>query len=92
MVQKRDGRNEQFMPAKIVLSLIRAGVPAGHAQTIARNIERTARDGIQTRDIRIKVLCMLMAENPEWVKARCISGTQPSPAGVPGNGGTPRTL
>jgi hypothetical protein len=92
MVQKRDGRNEQFMPAKIVLSLIRTGVPAGHARTIARNIERTARDCIETRDIRIKVLCMLMAGNPEWVKKRSVYGTHPSPAVVPGNGGIPQTF
>lgn len=68
MVTKRNGSNEPFMPAKIVLSLIRSGVPAGHAQTIARNIERTARDGITTGEIRIKALCMLRAGDPDWMK------------------------
>jgi hypothetical protein len=75
MVKNKDGRNEQFDPAKIVLTLVGTGVPAGYAQMIARDIARTARDGITTGEIRTKILCMLMAGNPEWVKNSIVSGT-----------------
>jgi hypothetical protein len=64
------------MPAKIVLSLIRTGVPAVIAQTIAQDIERTARDGITTGEIRIKALRMTMARNPDWMKTSIVPGAQ----------------
>jgi transcriptional repressor NrdR len=76
MVIKRNGSHEPFMPAKIVLSMIRTGVPAGYAQTIAQNIERTARDGITTGEIRIKALCMLRARDPDWMKRSIVPNAQ----------------
>jgi hypothetical protein len=76
MVKNRDGRNEQFDPARIVLDLVGSGVPAGYAQMIARDIARTARDGITTGEIRTKILCKLMAGNPEWVKNSIASGAR----------------
>jgi len=75
-VIKRNGSNEPFMPAKIVLSLIRTGVPVSIAQTIAQDIERTARDGITTGEIRIKVLRMTMARNPDWMKNSIMPGAR----------------
>jgi hypothetical protein len=74
IVMKRNGSKEPFMPAKIMLSLIRTGVPAGNAQRIARNIEQTARDGITTGEIRLRALCMLRAGDPDWMKRRTLPG------------------
>jgi transcriptional repressor NrdR len=66
MVKKRDGRKEQFVPEKIVVSMIKTGAPADYARTIAKDIERSASDGITTLEIRTKALGMLKAKNPEW--------------------------
>jgi transcriptional repressor NrdR len=66
MVKKRDGRKEQFVPEKIVVSMIKTGAPADYARTIAQDIERSARDGITTQEIKTKALGMLKAKNPEW--------------------------
>jgi transcriptional repressor NrdR len=66
LVKKRDGRKEEFIPEKIVVSLIKTGAPAGSAREIAQDIERGARDGITTLEIRTKSLSMLKAKDPEW--------------------------
>jgi transcriptional repressor NrdR len=65
-VRKMDGRKEPFVPEKIVVSMIKTGAPADYARTIAQDIERSARDGITTLEIRTKALTMLKAKNPEW--------------------------
>ncbi|MDD1693235.1 MAG: ATPase [Methanoregula sp.] len=65
-VRKMDGRKELFVPEKIVVSMIKTGAPADYARTIAQDIERSARDGITTLEIRTKALAMLKAKNPEW--------------------------
>lgn len=72
LVEKRDGSREEFVPAEIVLHMIRIGVPAGYAQTIAQTIGRTACSSIATWEIEAQALRMLMAKNPEWVR-RCIA-------------------
>ena len=66
MVKKRDGRKEQFVPEKIVVSVIKTGAPADYAGTIAQDIEQSARDGITTQEIKTKALGMLKEKNPEW--------------------------
>lgn len=66
LVKKRDGRKEEFVPEKIVVSIIKTGAPADYARTIARDIEKSARDGMTTTEIRTKALGMLRAKNPEW--------------------------
>jgi len=66
MIQKRDGRKEQFMPEKIVVSMVKSGAPADYARAIAQDIMKGARDGITTLEIRTKALSMLKAKNPEW--------------------------
>jgi transcriptional regulator NrdR family protein len=66
MVKKRDGRKEPFVPEKIVVSMIKTGAPSDYARTIAQDIERGARDGITTQEIKTKILGMLKAKNPEW--------------------------
>jgi len=65
-VMKRDGRKEPFVTEKIVVSAIKTGTPPDLARTIALEIERTAHDGITTRDIKDRVLTMLKSKNPEW--------------------------
>ena len=65
-VMKRDGRKEPFVTEKIVVSAIKTGTSPDLARTIALEIERTAHDGITTRDIKDRVLTMLKSKNPEW--------------------------
>ena len=65
-VKKRNGRKEEFVPEKIVVSMVKSGAPADYARTIAQEIERGAKDGITTTEIRTKALSMLRAKNPEW--------------------------
>jgi len=77
LVTKKDGSREEFLPAKIMISMIRAGVPAGYAHTIAQYIGRTAFDGITTREIETRAIRMLMDRNPEWVKEVLVSLTLP---------------
>jgi transcriptional repressor NrdR len=66
LVMKRDGRKEEFVPEKIVVSMIKSGAPADYARTIAQEILQSAKDGITTREIRTKTLGMLKAKNSEW--------------------------
>lgn len=66
MLKKRDGRKELFVPEKIVVSAIKSGVPPDVARTIAQDIEKMAKEGITTEEIKIKVLSMLKSKNPEW--------------------------
>ena len=66
MVKKRDGRKEQFVPEKIIVSAIKSGSPPEYARTIAQDIERSTKDGATTQEIKSKVLSMLKSKNPEW--------------------------
>jgi hypothetical protein len=63
VVKKRDGRKEQFVPEKIIVSAIKSGAPPDYARTIAQDIEKS-KDGAN-REIR-QVLSMLKSKNPEW--------------------------
>jgi len=65
-VIKREGRREAFTPEKIVVSALKTGAFPDIARSVAHDVERTAQDGIATKDIRAKVLSMLKARNPEW--------------------------
>jgi len=68
MVQviKRDGRKEALIPEKIMVSAVKTGASPDLARSIARDVERDAKDGITTRDIKTRVLATLKAKNPEW--------------------------
>jgi transcriptional repressor NrdR len=66
MVKKRDGRKEVFIPEKIVVSAIKSGAPPDVARIIAQDIERTAKEGMTTQEIKTKTLHLLKSENPEW--------------------------
>jgi len=65
-VKKRDGRKEEFVPEKIVTSIVKIGAPADYERTIAQEIGRNARDGITPDDIKTRIPGMLKAKNPEW--------------------------
>lgn len=66
LVKKRDGRKEQFVPEKIAVSMMKTGAPADYARAVAQDIERSARDGITTQEIKIKTLGKLREKNPDW--------------------------
>jgi hypothetical protein len=66
MVKKRDGRKEVFIPEKIVVSAIKSGAPPDVARMIAQDIERTAKEGITTQEIKTKTLQLLKSKNPVW--------------------------
>lgn len=66
MVKKRDGRKELFIPEKIVVSAIKSGAPPDVARIIAEDIERTAKEGMTTQEIKTKTLQLLKSKNPEW--------------------------
>jgi transcriptional regulator NrdR family protein len=68
MVKKADGRKELFVVEKIVVSAIKTGAPPEYARTVAHEIEKTAKDGITTKEIKAKVLSQLKAKNPDWEK------------------------
>lgn len=76
-VTKKDGSREEFVPARIMLCMIRAGVPAGYAHTVAQKIGQTAFDGITTHEIEARAIRMLMARNPAWVQEVIVSCTLP---------------
>ncbi len=66
MVKKHDGRKEEFVPEKIVVSAIKSGSSPEYARTIAQDIEKSAKDGITTQEIKTRVLSMLKSKNPEF--------------------------
>jgi transcriptional repressor NrdR len=65
-VEKRDGRSEDFVVEKVVVSMVKSGAPADVAREIAKNIEAEVHEGISTRDIKRRVLEELRKKNPEW--------------------------
>ncbi|MFX1598106.1 MAG: ATP cone domain-containing protein [Promethearchaeota archaeon] len=67
-IKKRDGRSENFVAEKIVVSAVKSGAPASVAREIAKKVEAEVKDGISTKDIKRMVLEMLREENPEWEK------------------------
>ena len=66
MVKKRDGRKELFVPEKIMVSALKSGSTPDYARTIALDIEKNAKDGVTTQEIKMRVLSMLKSKNPEW--------------------------
>jgi len=68
-VMKRDGREEEFIPEKLVVSLLKVNVPLNLARIIAKIIEcriyeRGGKAG--TWEIAKWVLEILERENKEW--------------------------
>jgi transcriptional regulator NrdR family protein len=65
-VMKRDGRTEEFVPEKIVVSCIKCGAPAEVARQVAKDIQGKVREKADTADIRKMVLEELKKRNREW--------------------------
>ena len=64
MVKKRDGRKEPFVVEKIVVSAIKSGAPPDVARTIAGDIERMAKEGMTTQEIKTKILATAQIQKP----------------------------
>ena len=67
-VIKKDGRKEDFIKEKIVVSALKTGAPADVARIIADKIQKETNKDITTNDIRESVLHELHKHNPEWSK------------------------
>ena len=66
IVIKKDGRKEDFIPEKIVVSAIKTGASVDVARNIARKIESIEKEEIETKEIREIVLHELKSVNPVW--------------------------
>lgn len=66
IVIKKDGRKEDFIPEKIVVSAIKTGASVDIARNIARKIESIEKEEIETKEIREIVLHELKSINPVW--------------------------
>ena len=67
-VTKMDGRREDFVYEKIVVSCVKTGAPVETARDIAKTVEGKIHDNISTKDIKKLVLEALREKNPEWEK------------------------
>ena len=67
-VIKKDGRKEDFIREKIVVSAIKTGASPDVARHIAEKIEEHPEEEIESKDIRKSVLHQLDLHNPEWSK------------------------
>ena len=65
-MKKRDGREEDFVVEKVVVSMVKSGAPAEVARDIAGKVEAKAREGMTTEEIGSVVLSELRNRNPEW--------------------------
>lgn len=64
-VTKRDGRTEDFVYEKVVVSCIKSGAPVDVARDIAKGIEKRIHDNTSTKEIKKLVLDALREKNPE---------------------------
>ena len=65
-VVKKDGRKEDFIPEKIVVSVIKSGAPSELGRKIAQTIEKLDKEPIESKEIRECVLESLRAVNPSY--------------------------
>ncbi|MDQ1279156.1 MAG: hypothetical protein QG670_416 [Thermoproteota archaeon] len=63
-VIKKDGRMEEFIPEKIIVSIIKVGATADLARQIAKDIQSKVKDKISTAEIRKIVLEDLRKSKP----------------------------
>ncbi len=70
VVIKRDGREEEFIPEKIVVSCLKAGATLEVARKIAKIIEGEAlkKEKISAKEITKLILEYLKKENEEWYR------------------------
>ena len=64
IVVKKDGREEEFIPEKIVVSAVKSGARPELARKIAEDIKKINRDKIESKEIEKEVLKNLRVESP----------------------------
>jgi len=67
-VMKRDGRSEDFIVEKVVVSAVKSGAPVGVARELAKKAESRVHEGMSTKEIKRMVLETLREKNPQWEK------------------------
>lgn len=69
---KRSGEKEEFIPEKVIVSILKTGAPVEVARKIEKIIEgKLLEQGIEeisTKDLMKMVLDSLKKENEEWYK------------------------
>jgi hypothetical protein len=65
-ITKRDGRIEEYIPEKLVVSAIKAGATPKDAREIAKEVEKKLASNTSTSQIRKMVLEGLRKRNPSW--------------------------
>ena len=68
-VIKKDGREEEFIKEKIVVSVIKSGSPAEIGRAIADEVEKMTEEQIRTQVIRKIVLENLKKRDVDWYKS-----------------------
>jgi transcriptional regulator NrdR family protein len=68
-VTKRDGSVEEYIPEKIVVSIVKTGAPVDLARQIVKDVEKMVKDKTSTEEIRKKVLEDLKSKKPEYEQA-----------------------
>jgi transcriptional regulator NrdR family protein len=63
-VKKRDGRLEEFVPEKVIVSALKSGASVAVARRIAKDVESQVRDETPSTEIRSMVLSRLGREDP----------------------------
>ena len=63
-VMKMDGRTEEFIPEKIIVSIVKVGAPVDLARQIAKDIQSKVKEKISTAEIRRIVLEDLRKSKP----------------------------
>jgi len=70
IVEKRDGREEEFIPEKVVVSCLKAGAPINVARKIAKIIEgrllESGKERVTAKELTKMILELLKKENEEW--------------------------
>ncbi|MGC9131450.1 MAG: ATP cone domain-containing protein [Pyrobaculum sp.] len=69
-VVKRDGRVEEFIPEKIVVSVLKAGAPVDVARRVARKVECAVMDSenVTAKELTRLILMELKKVNEEWYR------------------------
>jgi len=68
LVIKKDGRKEQFIKEKIIVSAVKTGAPVEVARKIADEIEKNPDESIKTTWIKKHLLGKLELHNPDLLK------------------------
>jgi len=70
IVEKRDGREEEFISEKVVVSCLKAGAPVDVARKIAKIIEgrllESGKERVTAKELTRMILELLKKENEEW--------------------------